>query len=162
MERFAFVSLTSASSSQSAPLQWRTAPSIIRAWAFPLGLVSLALSAIGMVWAVSLFKTSATAGILALGAALLLTGAFAAQSLALRRGWGFGWALQLVYSGGFLALLLLAIALKFGLARADEVPTAAKVAFVFGVLLSPIHLWITLRWFRGEVRAWFGKSLKVL
>jgi len=115
-----------------------------------------------MIWAVSLFKTSATAGIAATGAALLLEALFATQTLAIRRGWGFGWALQLVYSGGFLALLLLAIALKFGFARADEVSTPLKVAFGAGVLLSPIHLWITLRWFRGEVRAWFGKSLKVL
>jgi len=150
------------SASPDAPLQWRTAPPIIRLWAFPLALVSLALSAVGMAWSVSLFKTSATAGILAMGAALLLEAAFAFQTLAIRRGWSLGWPLQLVYSGGFLALLILSLALKFGLARVDEISTPAKVAFFAGLLLSPIHLWILARWFRGEVRAWFGKSLKVL
>jgi len=156
------VSPNAASSSPDAPLQWRTAPSIIRAWAFPLNLVSLLLSALTLAWGVSLFKTSATTGIAATGGALISAAIFAAQSLALRRGWGFGWALQLVYSGGFLALLVLSLVLKFGLARADDISTPAKIAFALCVLLSPIHLWITLRWFRGEVRAWFGKSLKVL
>lgn len=148
--------------SPDAPLQWRTSPPIVRVWAFWFCLATLFACGALMVWGVTLFSASATAGILATGGGVLLAGLFGAHFLAIRRGWGFGWALQIGWSGLFLTAMLLAVALKFGFARAEEFPTAQKVLIGLAVVPALIHLWILTHWFKAPVRAWFGKSLKVL
>lgn len=148
--------------SSQAPLQWRTCPPIVRVWAFWFTIFTLFGCGALMVWGVTLFSSSATAGILATGGGLLLAGLFIAHLLAIRRGWGFGWPLQIAWSGVFLLAIVTAVALKFGFARAEEFPTREKVLIGLGVVPALIHLWILSHWFKASVRAWFGKSLKVL
>ena len=144
------------------PLQWRTCSPIVRVWAFWLCIFTLFCCGAAMLWGVTLFSSSATAGIAATGGGLLLAGVFLALLLALRRGWGFGWPLQLGWSLLFLGIIALACVLKFGLARADEFPTNQKVLIGLAVLPALAHLWVLAHWFKTDVKAWFGRGLKVL
>lgn len=145
-----------------APLQWRTCPPIVRVWAFWLCIFTLFCCGALMLWGVTLFSSSAVAGIAATGGGLLLAGAFVAQLLSIRRGWSFGWPLQLGWSALFLVCIALAFGLKFGFARAQEFPTSQKALIGFAVLPAIAHLWVLSHWFKSEVRAWFGRGLKVL
>ena len=144
------------------PLQWRTCPPVVRLWAFWLSIFTLFLCGALMLWGVTLFSTSATSGIAATGGGLLLAVLFGAHLLAIRRGWSFGWPLQLGLSALFLICILLSVALKKGFAGAEVLPTRDKVVFGSGVLLALVHLRILLGWFKSEVKAWFGRALKVL
>ncbi len=145
-----------------APLQWRTCPSVVRAWAFWLCIFTLSACGALMLWGVTLFSSSATAGIAATGGGLLLAALFITHLLAIRRGWGFGWPLQLGWSALFLISVGLAVVLKFGFARAEEFPTNQKIIIGFGVLAGLAHIRILLGWFKTEVKAWFGRGPKVL
>lgn len=146
----------------AAPLQWRSCSPIVRVWAFWLCLFTLFCCGAGMLWGVTLFNSNATAGIAATGGALLLATLFIAHLLSIRRGWGFGWPLQLGSSLLFLGCIALTAALKFGFARADEFPTNQKVVIGLAVLPALAHLWVLVHWFKAEVKAWFGRGLKVL
>ena len=145
-----------------APLQWRTAPPIVRVWAFWLTIFTLFCCGALMLQGVGLFGSSVAAGIAATGGGLLLAVLFVVHLLAIRRGWGFGWPLQLGWSALFLVSILLAATLKFGFARAEELPTNQKIFIALAVLPALAHVWIVTHWFKTEVKAWFGRALKVL
>ncbi len=145
-----------------APLQWRTCPPVIRLWAFWLSIFTLFLCGALILWGVTLFSTSTNAGIAATGGGLLLAALFGTHLLAIRRGWSFGWPLQIGLSLLFLVCILLSIALKLGFARAEVLPTREKVLLGFGVLPALVHGRILAGWFKAEVKAWFGRALKVL
>lgn len=146
----------------NAPLQWRTCSPIVRVWALWLCVFTLFCCGALMLWGVTLFNSSATEGIATTGGALLLAALFVAHLLSIRRGWSFGWPLQLGHSLLFLGCIVLAAILKFGLARAEEFPTNQKVLIGLAVLPALAHLWVLAHWFKDEVKAWFGRGLKVL
>ncbi len=115
-----------------------------------------------MLWGVTLFSSNMTAGIAVTGGGLLLAALFVALLLAIRRGWGFGWPLQLGLSGLFILCIVLAFVLKFGFARAEEFSSSQKVVLGVGILPALAHLRVLFGWFKTDVKAWFGRTLKVL
>lgn len=152
--------MSPASTSDAVPvtrLRWTQAPPIVRLWAFWFTLFTLFVCGMAMVWGVTQFASSTSTGIVMTGGGLLLSVLFGVHLLALRKGWGFSWTLQLLWAGVFLGGMVLSFALKMGLAPGTTVATRDK--FLLGLLVVPalIHLWIVAHWFKAEVKAWFGR-----
>ena len=140
-----------------APLRWTQAPPIVRLWAFWFTVLTLFVCGAGMLWGVTQFANSTNTGIILTGGGLLLSILFGTHMVALRRGWGVGWTLQLIWAGVFLGAIALSLILKFGFAPGTPIPTSNKV--LLGLLVVPalVHLWIVAHWFKSEVKVWFGR-----
>ena len=145
-----------------APLRWNQAPPIVRLWAFWFTILTLFFCGGSMLWGVSQFAASPSTGFVLTGGGLLLSILFGAHLVALRRGWGVGWTLQLIWAGLFLGAIALYFALRAGFAPGTVVPLRDKV--LLGLLVVPalVHLWIVAHWFKAEVKAWFGRMAMVV
>jgi hypothetical protein len=140
-----------------APLRWTQAPPIVRLWAFWLTILTLFLCGAAIVFGITQFGTSPNSGTILTGGGLLLAILLGTHLVALRRGWGVGWTLQLIWTGLFLGGIALSLLLKMGFAPGATTPTRDKV--LLGLLVVPalVHLWILAHWFKSEVKLWFGR-----
>lgn len=110
-----------------------------------------------MLWGITQFSNSTTTGVILTGGGLMLSVLFGAHLLALRRGWGVGWTLQLLWAGIFIGAIALSLVLKLGFAPGT--PATARDKILLGLLVVPalVHLWIMAHWFKAEVKSWFGR-----
>jgi len=123
---------------------WKTAPSIVRGWAYPLTWLGIVILPLAMIGAGILIKTAGTTGILLMAFFLALFIADVWLNRSFKKGVPAAWIVQIVLSG--ISVLSLPINL---LSRGGN-PIGGMIGFA-------IHAYILSQWFKPETKAWFGR-----
>ncbi len=123
---------------------WKTAPSIVRGWAYPLTWLGIVILPLAMLGAGILIKTAGTTGILLLLFFLALFVADVYLNRNFKKGTPAAWIVQIVKSS--ISIISLPINL---LSHGNLIP--AMIGFA-------LHTYILSQWLKPEVKAWFGRS----
>ena len=124
---------------------WKTAPSIVRGWAYPLTWLGIVVLPFAMLGTMALISRAGIIAVLLLAFFVALFAADIWLNQNFKKGAPAAWVLQIVLSS--LSVLSLPISL---LTRGGN-PIGSIVGFL-------IHGYILSQWFKPETKAWFGRS----
>ncbi len=124
---------------------WKTAPSIVRGWAYPLTWLGIVILPFAILGTMALISRAGAMAILLLSFFVALFAADIWLNRNFKKGTPAAWTLQIVLSS------LSIIGLPISLLTRGGNPIGGVVGFL-------IHAYLLSQWFKPETKAWFGKS----